>query len=1426
MTGSQLNTSATDEWSPDPGVDWSTVIPPPNRYASVGNTKAAWGIDDDTWKSLVDDLRQYLKEKEVYEQAVAKGSTQSNTRMFKRQGFHLQWFHDVEFPRFRHPAVPPEARDATASTILTELKKLDKWSKPPVVKKDGDTEMTDAGGEKIDDVDRRRRSSSASSHGSVQLGQMSLRTSDLSIRDVIIHIVDQTNNNVLLSISTWTIWDPFDKDTDDGVRGFQEDMEVDDLSFERLLARLELKIPHFKRGVSTLTSPIDSSPITTQATWQGYVQRCLTTKQYGNVMVHVLNPTTIQESPIRDKKRPFEEETKTAHNSPGPSQESFHLPRTEEKSDLRESSQGSSYLPKSNSESSSTLGERSGSEPEPNSDKSQNAKTRQTRKKAHTNRKRNEKKGGEKVEKATKDGNSTGKKVAEKSSHAANDTTKTKPQHNATKNIPPNNGARPSKSPLPVPPANQEALEIVSDAEEIKDPDEEDNEVDEEKARLNEEADKRRAIMNSKANDELMNKVGRKIERCTLDDWSQAATFFGVSLDQMKNETYIELPRQWHLPNVQFTPYQLTEAFHMYMMEISWRNGGVLGNMMGMGKTRTMLLMLVVGHVHLLLWLEWRRAKKLQDNSRHNIRNHENLRLDDRCPSRYERTFRCVCEQDCPFGSKPPRLAVTLISGAGTSVNAWLEEVKQWLVGSYYMHTVQCKYPMRFCFCMKNKDSALPPPTEDELSEMRIATNLDEWLNSRNNAPGARESSKVSAGNRTTMETEYKLHEMEEFENFTGSTPRRPAPSAGRFFLIVGHNSFISRIGIGNSVAGNTIYPLSVVKVQTTRKEYYRPTTRGQWIERHAVKNWSIQNRIVFGRIVYDEYHNAKGEHTTFPKFYDHLRNANQNMPFKVWGLSGTPMETGLQEMYILIRRGMVGMSTAVNKPPQISAKKPFPDIARWKEGILERTPEYDGDGSEASWEAYLNVEVARRDKEEGNPYGNWATWVAKYDREKGTGEVVLEFQVPQLEDLIDEKGIDSSNAWKRMADRIAKSPHDEIYESEQWRNAIKLGHEILPLFMIRRTLKTRDPWGRKIAAIEGQFKTEFVGCQNDTWRDTIRKAISDLATLRNGATPSGAFKQVVGEFFSRHEQQAIATFPGLAHLKGMIVEKWMVRAKEIAERDGRKFNKDSAYLKGSAKFVKEISAERMTGYDKIRQPDAPAGRWPLTENLTTCIADSEKLKTIIGLCRDTKQRTGVRAVYGAPTNPPKPQPCKILIGSYKPVVLMLLREALTNEFGEEAIAYCAGHENKIERSRTADRWRSEDSRFILLASVTAFAESITLVEADTVVLVEPQDRVAKQDQFLFRIYRIGQLASLTTGLILCNARCPSELTILQKQHFKQATKKQIQEGEKDGEAVISTVDGAQVDWRSIRRYAYVIDGLDPLLPEGCTADDPMEIDN
>jgi hypothetical protein len=43
----------------------------------------------------------------------------------------------------------------------------------------------------------------------------------------------------------------------------------------------------------------------------------------------------------------------------------------------------------------------------------------------------------------------------------------------------------------------------------------------------------------------------------------------------------------------------LAEVLQLYKMELSTNNGGIFGNMMGLGKTRVSLGMILVGFIHL-----------------------------------------------------------------------------------------------------------------------------------------------------------------------------------------------------------------------------------------------------------------------------------------------------------------------------------------------------------------------------------------------------------------------------------------------------------------------------------------------------------------------------------------------------------------------------------------------------------------------------------------------------------------------------------------------------------------------------------------------------------------------------------------------------------------------------------------------------------
>jgi hypothetical protein len=99
-----------------------------------------------------------------------------------------------------------------------------------------------------------------------------------------------------------------------------------------------------------------------------------------------------------------------------------------------------------------------------------------------------------------------------------------------------------------------------------------------------------------------------------------------------------------------------------------------------------------------------------------------------------------------------------------------------------------------------------------------------------------------------------------------------------------------------------------------------------------------------------------------------------------------------------------------------------------------------------------------------------------------------------------------------------------------------------------------------------------------------------------------------------------------------------------------------------------------------------------------------------------------------------------------------------------------------------------------------AFAEAITLTEAITVIIVEPQDRQNTQDQFLFRVYRLGQLAKICKGLILYTPESELEVGILSKQCVKTASR--------DGLQRSGTVDGEQIDWDATEDLSMNLEGL------------------
>jgi len=79
--------------------------------------------------------------------------------------------------------------------------------------------------------------------------------------------------------------------------------------------------------------------------------------------------------------------------------------------------------------------------------------------------------------------------------------------------------------------------------------------------------------------------------------------------------------------------------------------------------------------------------------------------------------------------------------------------------------------------------------------------------------------------------------------------------------------------------------------------------------------------------------------------------------------------------------------------------------------------------------------------------------------------------------------------------------------------------------------------------------------------------------------------------------------------------------------------------------------------------------------------------------------------------------------------------------------------------------------------------------------MMEPQDRMAKQDQFLFRVFRIGQQARLW-GYILYNPDCEKEEKVLRRQHLRSSWKGLIQNarGGELAENAVEAIRGSAVN--------------------------------
>jgi hypothetical protein len=806
---------------------------------------------------------------------------------------------------------------------------------------------------------------------------------------------------------------------------------------------------------------------------------------------------------------------------------------------------------------------------------------------------------------------------------------------------------------------------------------------------------------------EFQRKHSRLIEHCDQATWDAAELFYHLPVGTLKRGGKIKLPGQWDL-DIDFRNYQLVEAYVLYLMELSEKNGFVLGNMMGLGKTRSCILVILIGHLHLHMHL-------------HRLKYpHQHLPLqpaqDDgpaTCPSEGSLPIICFCNPASPLYSKEPRVCPTLGSGSGRSIDAWKKE----LVAMGLLDTKWCDpetpWALRF-ICMdgnlKGIPDAMGPFTSDEFLEMRVRLDAEDVLKAHNEKVLERAYKK--GGNDYLERPLWSL--VDTIENHPDATPTRPSPTAGRFIILCGENTVEPRV-------------LKATKTVTVRLT--RTITHGGSSVVKVMELTIGEHVLKWGRTFFDEFHNAKSEDTRFGRLYDTLRAHNSGYQWKSWAISGTPLEHGLREVLIFVTKALRGLDDGTG-------------LSNW----CARHETMGGKGK-LTWVDDLYDDIASRPAPPGKPTVDTRGKRIKYEP----------------------LGLQMAKIWKKLGSSVKGEGYKHIDGTEQYTKLVEVGSRICAAFMLRRTLETNDPWGKRISALPGLFHVVIRPCKDDAWLQKVENGRKRIEAVLSRTSSDY-------ETLTRSDMTAVATFPALAEWKADRVEDDGVRAmsclKGVALKPHFKdlkgtplYNDIDELITGSAKIV-ELMKVAATVLKAMR----PNPRYDNTKSATT---------------------------------EPKELPAKLLVLTYKPVGQLLTFQALRKEYGiNNVLMLPGGLTSRLLAERLAE-WKKDNGPRFMVCSM-AYAEAITLVEANFVVIMEPQDRQSKQDQGLFRVYRLGQEAAMTWGYILYNVDSQQETDILERQRFKTGSRTELQRGEDE---TLDTRTGGEVDW-SMGDVVYKIDGL------------------
>ncbi|KAH6417836.1 hypothetical protein HBI59_249530 [Parastagonospora nodorum] len=346
----------------------------------------------------------------------------------------------------------------------------------------------------------------------------------------------------------------------------------------------------------------------------------------------------------------------------------------------------------------------------------------------------------------------------------------------------------------------------------------------------------------------------------------------------------------------------------------------------------------------------------------------------------------------------------------------------------------------------------------------------------------------------------------------------------------------------------------------------------------------------------------------------------------------------------------------------------------------------------------------------------------------------ILIFVSLALIGLQNRKGVSN---WFNATDKRDSVTGDRIYKIE----------DAVYRFMLKRTLKTRDLWGKLISGIKGDFLPYFQSCLCPDFLSTVQNAEQQCRDIleKEGLDESEASRRVI---FNRFEMQAIASYPALATLKA-------AQFKTYGSCKVKRFTSNS---------VKDLFTNLSKDHFLVREARAITKSSLKFQNLSNLCSEVE----ILGTLSRTWSIAAEDAAKAA--NTPlllKEVRAKILIGSYKPIVQAVTWLGLREKFGDESVL------------------RDPDGPWIMVA-LMAFAEAITLTEATHVVIMELQDRQNTQDQFI---------------IVYFNLDSELELKVLGKQDVKTTSRDKLQGGG-------STVTDQRMDWHQTEPIVMSLEAL------------------